>query len=321
MMTSSKRKSPPSSSSTTSKDVNPIMFFKVYLPDRSSQHLTLPSAFVKRLNGTLPPSSILVCSGNRTWSVDVKKVDNTLSFENGWTDFVKDNSLEPGDFLVFSYLGTSRFNVKIYGKSGCEKSYLHDVNEIKIETEDDKATQHHQYEQTNGHGEDTNNLTDEEELSSGDSEISWENQKQTCRKKKDIRVKKHPRVSTKQNGKDSNVTAEKDIAPDSSRKCESEYPQFKIGVLPVYISHGSLNIPMPFAEKYLKVGRTEIALRVLSKSWPVTLTTYANGCCKISSGWLAFVRDNYIQEGDICLFELIDTSDYTFRVSIFPCSS
>lgn len=317
----SQSRSSSSSSSLKSKDVNPIMFFKVFLPDHSSQQLKLPSAFVKRLNGNLPPRSILVCSGKRTWSVDVEKAGNALSFQNGWSDFVEDCSLEPGDFVVFSYNGAAKFNVKIYGKSGCEKHNPYALRECKVEPEDDKAIPHDQYERTNEHGEDLNELADKKKLSFGDSIISQENQKQSCRKKKDIRVKKHRKVSTKPKDKDLNAPVKKDRAPEASTKCPSVYPHFKIGVLPVYISHGSLNIPMPFAEKYLKVGRIEIALQVSTKSWPVTLTTYKNGCCKISSGWLAFVRDNSIKEGDICLFELIDRSVFTFRVSIFPCSN
>lgn len=44
-----------------------------------------------------------------------------LFFHKGWQDFVKDNSLEAGEFLVFRYDGNSGFDVQIFGKSGCEK--------------------------------------------------------------------------------------------------------------------------------------------------------------------------------------------------------
>lgn len=44
-----------------------------------------------------------------------------MFFRNGWPDFVKDNYLEIGDFLVFEYDGKSTFNVKIYGRNACEK--------------------------------------------------------------------------------------------------------------------------------------------------------------------------------------------------------
>ena len=46
---------------------------------------------------------------------------NGLFFRSGWQEFVKDNSLELGDFLIFKYVGKSTFNVKIYGRNACEK--------------------------------------------------------------------------------------------------------------------------------------------------------------------------------------------------------
>ncbi|TXG52322.1 hypothetical protein EZV62_021491 [Acer yangbiense] len=44
-----------------------------------------------------------------------------LSFRSGWLEFVKHHSLEVGDFLVFKYHGGSKFSVKIFGKTSCEK--------------------------------------------------------------------------------------------------------------------------------------------------------------------------------------------------------
>lgn len=44
-----------------------------------------------------------------------------LFFHKGWQEFVKDNSLEAGEFLVFRYDGNLGFDVQIFGKSGCEK--------------------------------------------------------------------------------------------------------------------------------------------------------------------------------------------------------
>lgn len=48
--------------------------------------------------------------------------NNNLFFWSGWHDFVKDNSLDIGDFLVFKYDGNSMFKVKIYGRNACEKN-------------------------------------------------------------------------------------------------------------------------------------------------------------------------------------------------------
>lgn len=58
---------------------------------------------------------------NKTWSVNLKKVDNNVILEKGWNKFVEDNCLEFGDFLIFSYDGSSKFHVRLYGKNGCKK--------------------------------------------------------------------------------------------------------------------------------------------------------------------------------------------------------
>lgn len=62
--------------------------------------------------------------GSKVWCVYVQKVDRCFFFEKGWGKFVQDNFLELGDFLVFHYVGNSKFEVIIYGKHCCEKELL-----------------------------------------------------------------------------------------------------------------------------------------------------------------------------------------------------
>lgn len=57
----------------------------------------------------------------RSWKVELNEVNDSLYFHDGWHQFVLDNSLEFGDFLVFYYGGNANFYVKIYGKNGCLK--------------------------------------------------------------------------------------------------------------------------------------------------------------------------------------------------------
>lgn len=51
-----------------------------------------------------------------------------MFFHNdGWHSFVKDNLLKIGDFLVFRYDGESKFKVKFFDRTCCEK----DVEVVK----------------------------------------------------------------------------------------------------------------------------------------------------------------------------------------------
>ncbi|KAJ0077414.1 hypothetical protein Patl1_36253 [Pistacia atlantica] len=52
--------------------------------------------------------------------------------------FVKENSLVSGDFLVFQYNGDGGFNVKILGKSCCEKNETGPHVGIDIEEEEEE---------------------------------------------------------------------------------------------------------------------------------------------------------------------------------------
>lgn len=52
--------------------------------------------------------------------MNVGKSGNDLFFEEGWDKFIKDNSLEYGDFLVFDYIDTkSLFEFKLLGSPCC----------------------------------------------------------------------------------------------------------------------------------------------------------------------------------------------------------
>lgn len=66
----------------------------------------------------------LLESRGKTWPVTVKEDhDSLLYLENGWPEFVKDSALVSGDFLVFSYIGNSKFHVGIWDKKGCRKKF------------------------------------------------------------------------------------------------------------------------------------------------------------------------------------------------------
>ncbi|KAF8406369.1 hypothetical protein HHK36_008456 [Tetracentron sinense] len=95
-------------------------FFKVMIGDFTNK-IRIPPAFMKNFNGMLPHESILRSDTGRFWRVQMEVVDQDLFFQNGWPEFVKDHALEVGDFLIFWFLGNSTFDVRIYGRTGCEK--------------------------------------------------------------------------------------------------------------------------------------------------------------------------------------------------------
>lgn len=67
-------------------------------------------------------------------------------------------------------------------------------------------------------------------------------------------------------------------------------------------------IPYRFSMEHLPSIKSEIVLRNLSgKCWTVNSipTLKVQTLHTFCGGWMAFVRDNDIQMGDICIFELV----------------
>ncbi|XP_004308266.1 PREDICTED: putative B3 domain-containing protein Os03g0621600 [Fragaria vesca subsp. vesca] len=97
-------------------------FFKVLIGDFSDQ-LSIPQAFHKHFDGRVPQQSHLQ-TPTGTWFVDVKSDNGRLFLQKGWKQFVRDNGLRLGEFLVFRYAGNSKFFVDIYARHGCKKELI-----------------------------------------------------------------------------------------------------------------------------------------------------------------------------------------------------
>ena len=52
------------------------------------------------------------------------------------------------------------------------------------------------------------------------------------------------------------------------------------------------------------------------KQWPVRRIFNRGKASKISRGWRKFVTDNNLEEGDVCIFELVETEDVVLNVTI-----
>ena len=82
----------------------------------------IPKTFSDNLKKKLPQSATLKGPSGLTWDVELTTNDDTMFFNHGWKNFVKDHSLEETDLLVFRYNGWSQFDVLIFdGKNLCEK--------------------------------------------------------------------------------------------------------------------------------------------------------------------------------------------------------
>lgn len=87
------------------------------------------------------------------------------------------------------------------------------------------------------------------------------------------------------------------------------------------------NIPRTFAEKYL--GQKKVGFNIRDsngRTWAVEYVYQITGRPKgkFKAGWKKFVRDNDVEVGDVCVFELISNMDEgvnLMQVHIFPSQS
>ena len=76
-------------------------------------------------------------------------------------------------------------------------------------------------------------------------------------------------------------------------------------------------MPASFAEKYLSGIQGFITLQVSNgEKWPVRCM-WRDGSAKLSKGWPEFVSENKLEEGDVCIFELIRVEEIVLNVTIF----
>ncbi|XP_010414513.1 PREDICTED: B3 domain-containing protein At3g06220-like isoform X2 [Camelina sativa] len=103
-----------------SGDVLP-RFFSVYLSQYSSDSLLIPVSYYEHLPRPLPKTGILMGTGGKIWKVAMKSRQEQVYFERGWANFVADNDIKDGEFLIFVFDGYRRYEVSIFAHGGCKE--------------------------------------------------------------------------------------------------------------------------------------------------------------------------------------------------------
>ncbi|XP_078438132.1 putative B3 domain-containing protein Os03g0621600 [Wolffia australiana] len=97
-------------------------FFKIILADVDTQRLSLPRKFMAELKTQQLPETVeLEDFADRRWPVKLKKTGSAVFLDEGWERFAAAHSLQPADFLLFSFTGGSRFTVIVFAPHGGEK--------------------------------------------------------------------------------------------------------------------------------------------------------------------------------------------------------
>lgn len=71
------------------------------------------------------------------------------------------------------------------------------------------------------------------------------------------------------------------------------------------------------ARSFLKDWENGYASRLIAhkRQWRVLIDLKHN-MCKFGSGWDKFIEDNDLDEGDVCVFNLLNCAEIIFRVDV-----
>ncbi|KAJ4820512.1 B3 domain-containing protein [Rhynchospora pubera] len=313
-------------------DSTKISFFKKMDASCLNQ-MDLPKAFQKNFNGRIAKNIELQGPSGNIWQVVVTKLVEKLTFQSGWKDFVIANSIKVNDLLVFKYNTESAFEVQIFDPSGCERSSSYFVKEEKIDMHETSDSSIRFFD-----GPDCKMQQDETVMitssSSSDSEYNTDYvpiQKPRGQTSKEAGTSKDPNGGNVfQTSNDEPLVFPKrlELTPAQKRRAiqlsHGVQPWNKCFVTLIKCSHmngrSKITIPTEFSSEHLsreKLENKNAILHYKRHKWPMSICYYngTNPC--FSSGWKNFARDNNLQIGDLCLFELMkDENTVSFKVHI-----
>ncbi|CAL5211614.1 unnamed protein product [Lathyrus oleraceus] len=111
---------------------------------------------------------------------------------------------------------------------------------------------------------------------------------------------------------------EREKAINAAKAFEPSNPFCRVVLRPSYLYRGCIMyLPSCFAEKNLNGVSGIIKLQISDgRQWPVRCL-YKSGRAKLSQGWFEFSLENNLGEGDVCVFELVETKDVVLQVTLF----
>nr|XP_010315610.1 uncharacterized protein LOC101244431 isoform X3 [Solanum lycopersicum] len=307
-----------SSSSTKNNTVVQSRFIKIILFPHECIHLSIPHDFERRCcNDILSPVHLEVPTG-QVWEVELRHSEGHIWFTKGWQDFCDYYSISRGHFLMFGYNTPSHFDVTIFDVSAAEIEYPYssrtfhfhethhapiiDLSESDVDIMEDTPRRQKLKEKVVDHSLENlcyGQISKRKRHGDDVASPSFTKKVQNCR----IHKKDSKSVY------DQNKTVmekESSTAYQQAKAFKSKNPFIISFMQPSYVSASfNLSIPLKFARKYFLENNGNLVLRVPGiGSWSVKCTLgMTNG--KVGSGWKAFVQDNKLKVGDVCVFEVL----------------
>ncbi|KAH8510797.1 hypothetical protein H0E87_008360 [Populus deltoides] len=106
-------------------DQSPLWhFFKIITQSTlKDKKLRIPNKFARKFGEELSDIAKVVLPNGHSWQIGLTKSNNSVSFDDGWLQFLEHHSVGYGHLLVFGYRGCSNFDALIFDKTACEIPY------------------------------------------------------------------------------------------------------------------------------------------------------------------------------------------------------
>ncbi|XP_008218724.1 PREDICTED: B3 domain-containing transcription factor VRN1-like [Prunus mume] len=288
------------------------------------KRLRVPKTFMDKHGEHLSDQIHLKLPGGSESEIKLRRCAGEFWFEKGWPEFSKFCSLDFGSCLVFQYEGKSKFHVLIFDESGTEIEYpimpqiegtdeeedddmsIEEILEIEDDEEDnDKSVESLEIETDESSEILLIDEDDDDDVKSVESSEFFPLSQEKNRRK--------PRSSSKPSSSSSSSSSLR-ATVKAANKFVPSHPFFKITLGPSRKAH----VPGSFRKHFTPVKNQTARLLVGDRLWPVTLIFHPQNY-RFSAGWGAFEKANWLKEGDICIFELMDKKNLALEVNIFRC--
>ncbi|OEL33997.1 putative B3 domain-containing protein [Dichanthelium oligosanthes] len=250
-------------------------FIRIIYPDLTEK-MIIPARFVKHyvteehLNSRM---AVIVSPLGKFWKIELENNQSGMFFAGGWSQFLVFHGISKGDVLLLRYEGNMVFKFKAFGLSGCQKDFTNQKAGIQ------------------------QNIEIEQES---------------------------PSPIRKLKSNDEKPSSEENERPKSSltslnRKPPRKKPDYQIGPpswirkeINTYVLRRLLSLSIEFCRSIGFQSTCTITLKTKmdsTRSWQVHGAAYKNKYCYIlGDGWKSFCQENKLKTGDLCTFNIIETT-------------
>ncbi|GJN35346.1 hypothetical protein PR202_gb24104 [Eleusine coracana subsp. coracana] len=276
----------------------------------------IPKKFATNIIGHIAEEVKLEVPSGKIYYVKIAKEQNDLVFGSGWETFASAYDLTYGDFLVFAYTEHSHFKVRIFDRSCCEKECSCVLTDgiPRVQQRGVSQDNHMQSPVVERLAKHCIGSSSQSKKSSKTSPTNSPLQNST----EDDPSSEHIREPLNSGGFQKptrccfvlptgyKMTNEQNTQIDALvHKIRPQIPLYVTAMEKTTAAGGFLAMAKNYVLKYLldENGTITLCLPQSSKKWAINVDIKTDGRYALSSGWLNFIHDNRLQEGDICIFQ------------------